>query len=902
MASHFLRSKLLVPPLRPSLVERRQLFRQLDRGLACDLILVSAPAGYGKTTLLSAWTHFCGYPVAWLSLEEGENDPARFLAYLVAALQTIYPQIGAGLFPPHPESGEAPGGSSHLLEAQQVILLSRLEALENDFILVLDDYHVITTPVIHQFLAYLLDHRPPALHLAICARADPPLPLARLRANARLVELRLQELRFSDDEAAVFLNQIMGLGLDASSIAALAGRTEGWIAGLQMAAISMQGRDDLPGFIRAFTGSHRYVLDYLASEVLQRQPTYVQDFLMQTAILDRMCAALCDALLDDMQGATDAASLSGEDRPGSAQAILEHLETSNLFVVALDDRREWYRYHRLFADLLRRRLQQVDPALIPRLHRRASDWFQHNGLAPEAVEHALAAGDDALAAERIEATADLLLWGSEVVTLQRWLKHLPETVIQSRPYLDLIRAAVLTLAGQSADVVQASIQRLSKQGALSAEVAVLQAVLAVMQIDLALAERLSRQALERLPERSAYFRSTARWVLDACQVGVDDLRQRARRIEALVEQSRAANSPLYEVIALCELADVRFNQGRLAQAREIYQQALDRAKKTDGSPMPIAGQAWVGLGSVYEAENELEQAVACQQKGIELTRAWRLFTAVEGLNRLAVCQQAMGDEDSAQQALMDARRLAESSDLTDFDDRLVTLAQAQVDLRRGESETFWRYWSQRKEAGQASMIDQRMLKYERVTQGWAYLIDGRPQEVLATLDALLPAMEANDRVLLVIEIEILRALAWQALGDSAAARAALGHAVALSAPAGILRPFCDWGQALAPLLHGLGGSGQQASHADRLLAVIESKTPAVLGLPEQPGLVEPLSERELEVLRLLKSSMTVPEIAAELYVADSTVRSHIKSIYSKLGVHRRLDAVQRGEEMGLIGS
>jgi LuxR family maltose regulon positive regulatory protein len=890
MPGQLLQTKLLIPPLRPALVARKRLFQQLDQGLAQDLILVSAPAGYGKTTLLSAWGRGCGCPLAWLSLDAGDNDPARFLTYLAAALQSLHAGPGVGPFDFHPQAGER--GASGRLEAQQTALLGQLEMLERECLLVLDDYHLITEAAIHRFMARLVEHRPPALHLAICTRADPPLPLARLRANARLVELRLEDLRFGDEEAAAFLNQVMGLDLQAGDVAALSGRTEGWVAGLQMAAISMRGRDDLAQFIRAFTGSHRYVLDYLAAEVLLRQPAVVQEFLIKTAILERMCAGLCAAVV---RGERESA-LEAID----GQAVLEHLEANNLFVVALDDRREWYRYHRLFADLLRRRLLQAEPGQMPELHRRASRWLQRNGLEAEAVQHALAASDPALAAEQIEAAGSALLLRGEALTLQRWLEQLPEETILSRPHLDLIRAAMLILSGSPAQVVQAHLQRLSRQDVLAAELAALRSVLAIAQVDLEQAKSFSRQALAGLPEGSLFFRNTARWVLDVCHSGIDDMRQRAARLEEMVRKSRAAQGLVYEVVALCGLAEARFNQGRLAQAEEIYRQALERAKRPDGEPLPIAGQSWVGLGTVYQARDELAQAIDCHKKGIELTQAWRPFTAMEGYINLAICQQALGDEAEAQQMIRDARRLAESYDLSDFDDRLVELAQAQLDLRQGQSGTFWRYWAQHSQNGEAKLIDLRMRKYEQISFGWACLADGRPADALHALLALLPELQANDRGLLVLEIELLCALAWQSLGDAPAARQALGRALALAAESGAVRLFRDAGPALAPLLHSCAAGGPQAAFAAKLLAAIPGQVVNLPPVSALPSLVEPLSGRELEVLRLLRSSLTVPEMAAELYVAESTVRSHIKSIYGKLGVHRRIEAVQRAEALGLV--
>ena len=473
MTIPLLRTKFYIPPVRPELVSRPHLVERLNAGPRSGhkLTLISAPAGFGKTTLLSEWVAGCEQPVAWLSLDEGDNDPARFWVYFVAALQTVQAGIGAtsltALQAPQPPP----------IESALTPLINEIAAIPDPFALVLDDYHLITAQAIHDALAFLLDHLPPQMHLIIATRADPPLPIARLRGRGQLTELRQTDLRFTPDEAAAFLNQVMGLGLSAEDVAALEARAEGWIAGLQMAAVSMQGQEDVAGFIRAFTGSDRYILDYLVEEVLQRQPESVQTFLLQTAILDRLTGPLCDAVWDKSPTCPTA---------DGGQAMLERLEQANLFIVPLDNERRWYRYHRLFADLLRSRLQQVHPDLAPTLHRRASKWYEENGLMAPAIEYALSAGDFERAANLIEQTAEATLMRSEVATFLNWVEALPDDVVRAWPRLGVFHGMASVLSGGPLHVAQSRLQDAAADeaaGLLSGEGTAFRAWIAVIRGD-----------------------------------------------------------------------------------------------------------------------------------------------------------------------------------------------------------------------------------------------------------------------------------------------------------------------------------------------------------------------------------------------------------------------------------
>jgi ATP/maltotriose-dependent transcriptional regulator MalT len=467
MPTPILATKLYIPPPRPQVVLRPRLMGRLNEGLHCKLTLISAPAGFGKTTLVGEWVNqkaehgrrkdesvettqpssFTLHPskVAWLSLDEGDSDPTRFLIYLVAALQTlalskvegIAPNIGAGLL------GVLQSPQPPPTESILTALLNEITTIPDDFVLVLDDYHLVDAKPVDVALTFLVEHLPPQMHLVIATREDPQLPLARLRVQGHLIELRAADLRFTPSEAAGFLNQVMGLNLSAEDIAALEARTEGWIAGLQLAALSMQGHQDAAGFIKSFTGSHHFVLDYLVEQVLQRQSASVQDFLLRTSILDRLCGPLCDAVLLAPSG--------------SGQAALEYLEHANLFIVPLDDERRWYRYHHLFADLLRQRLQQSlvsssgdEGRGVAELHIRASEWFEDNGLELEAFQHAAAANDVERAARLMEGRGMPLHVRGALVPVLNWLESLPRTVLDGRPILWVMYAGALTTAGQTA--------------------------------------------------------------------------------------------------------------------------------------------------------------------------------------------------------------------------------------------------------------------------------------------------------------------------------------------------------------------------------------------------------------------------------------------------------------------
>jgi LuxR family maltose regulon positive regulatory protein len=586
-----LTTKFFIPAIRPDLVPRVRLIQRLNAGLGGKLTLVSAPPGFGKTTLLSEWVRQSEPPTAWLSLDEGDNDLARFWTYVIAAIQRVHADVGeaalAMLRSPQP-----PPTKMILTD-----LINEIVFLAAPFVLVLDDFHIISEQQIHETFLFLLDNLPPQMHVALSTRSDPPWPLARLRTRGQMVELRVENLRFTLEEVTAFLKDAMGLDLSSEQVAALDERTEGWIGGLQMAAVSMQGRGDVSGFVQAFTGSNRYVLDYLVEEVLQRQPDHIQTFLLHTSVLDRLCGPLCDAVLGNQQISKSIdeqmISLGKSLSPVSAdlrfvdlsgQTILEYLEAANLFIVPLDDRREWYRYHRLFADSLRRRLYRTSvrggqPDLVPELHRRASAWYERRAASTgenenmmAAIEHALAAEDFERAADLMEREAEAILMQSYVATFRGWIERTPDEVVRARPTLSYLYAFALLLSGYTLDAAEARLQDVDTDD--DGRGAALRALVAVSQGQLCEAIELSQVALRRLPEGELISRALAMWILSISQTASSNVWTQSRALDEVVRMGQESGSLTVTVAALCYQAALCMRLGQLHKAKAMFEQAL----------------------------------------------------------------------------------------------------------------------------------------------------------------------------------------------------------------------------------------------------------------------------------------------------------------------------------------
>ena len=694
MDTPLLVTKLRIPPARPNRIPRPHLCERLNAGANRQLTLISAPAGFGKTTLLSEWADQSGLPVAWLSLDAGDNDPARFLSYCVAALRMVHAEIGAAALALLSASQRSP------IEAILTTLVNDIAAATQPFALVLDDYHVIENRVIDDALAFLLEHlpSPPGLHLVIATRSDPSLPLTRLRAGGQLTELRQDDLRFAPDEAASFFSQVMQLNLSANAVTTLSSRTEGWIAGLQLAAVSMQGQDagNIADFIQAFAGSDRYVLDYLVEEVLQRQPDDVQSFLLRTSLLERMSAPLCDAVLRD------------ESTPSSSSVILGKLERNNLFIIPLDHERQWYRYHHLFADLLRKRLQQTQPDLVPSLHRRASEWHEQNGHMPTAIEHALYARSFERAASLIERVADATLMRSEVTTLLNWTGALPDDVVQARPYLHAVHAWAMMLGGRPLSDVEQRVLDAAKsdRGSLAAGAATaLLGVMAFYRGDLRHGVELLEQAVEWLPEEKLFLRSFAVAYLGLAYQSSGEVRNATRVLREAVRLGQQAGNVMNTVLSLNHLSGQCVIQAQFHEAKALFDQALPLAVDSQGRRLPVAGVPLIGLGRLLTEWNDLEVAERYIVEGLELIRHWGEIGVMDGYTRLARVKQARGDVAGAYGAIGAARRLAARFEPENFVVAYVGIYKAKLDIGQADLGAAVQ-WAEERRLGKAVILDE----------------------------------------------------------------------------------------------------------------------------------------------------------------------------------------------------
>ncbi len=903
-----LATKLHVPGARPGLVARPRLAEALGEGLARGMVLVCAPAGFGKTALLADWVRSGNRRVAWLSLDAGDNDPVRFWRHVLAALDRARPGIGERVAP---LLGPPPSSFEGLVTA----LINELAAQpgEAEVVLVLDDYHLIDAQQVHAPLAFLLAHLPPGLRLVLASRSDPPLPLARLRAGGQLAELRAAELRFTTEEAAVLLREATGADLPGPA-AALTARTEGWAAGLQLAALSLRGQADPAGFVATFSGSHRHVLDYLAGEVLDRQPEEVRTFLLQTSLLERLSGELCDAVTGRTGG----------------QAMLEQVERANLFLMPLDEVRGWWRYHHLFADLLRARLQQQHPDQLPALHRNAAAWSEEHGLADDAVRHAVAAGDAAWAARLIEWHADALLLRSEGATLQRWLAALPAELAGSRPRL-LLAQVWMALTGGDVDAAEIPLDAAERASTdateerfepylsraaswlanIPAAIAVDRAYLAELRGDAEGTAAFASRALAEIGEGEWLLDSAARSRLARAEWLRCRLAAAERAFVSSIAGWRAAGQPTMTAWGYHHLGQVQRAQGRLDAAAGTYQQALEITAPPGRPALPAAGAAHVGLAEVAYERNELDSALRQVTEGIALCRQFTFPLALAtGLATLAWIRQANGDPAGALEAISEAVRVAPGRAVVGLLNP-VPAQRARLLLTQGEAAAAFRWTRERELDADDEPGYPRESEYLVLAR--VLLAQDRPGPALGLLGRLHAAAAAQGRPGSVIEIQALQALALAAGGDEDAAVDALAEALMLACPQGYVRVFADEGAPMAALLARLIAAqkaGQGAASgvplgclAKVLRAFGENEAAPGAGrggASVVPGLAEHLTARELDVLRLLAAGTPNPRIAEQLVVSLDTVKKHVSHLLGKLGAANRTEAVTRARELGLI--
>ena len=907
MTEPLLLTKLYIPPPRQNMIIRPRLIERLNEGVLHKLVLISASAGFGKTTLVSEWIAGCDQKVAWLSLDEGDNNPARFLMYLVAALQTIDANVGKGVLAIL-ESPQPPP-----IESILIVLLNEITTIPDKFVLVLDDYHVIDSKPIDEALTYLLTHLPSQMCLVITTREDPHLPLTRLRARGQLTELRATDLRFTPSEAAEFLNQVMGLSLSESDISALEIRTEGWIAGLQLAAISMHGHKDTASFIKSFTGSHHFVLDYLVEEVLQQQPENIQTFLLRTSILDSLCGPLCDAVL----GLPYA----------SGQETLEYLERVNLFIVPLDNERHWYRYHHLFADVLHMHMKVEQPDQVSSLHQRASEWYEHNGTAVDAIHHALTAEDFERAATLVELSIPEVRRNRQGATVTElgWLKALPDELVRFRPVLCVDYAYALFGGGEpggvepwlrdaerwlevATDKAGMIVEDEEEFRRLPGMIALLRAAMALARGDMPQAEKNARRVLDLAPEDNHLMLGGAASVLGLAAWASGDLETACRMTSDGMTNVKQAGYISSAIGGSIVLADIQIAKGRLHEAMTTYESALTWAVEPGAPVQRGAADMYVGISTLLYEHNELETATQHLLKSQTLGELAGLpQNPYRWCAAMARIREAQSDLDGALDLLDQAERLYDGAFSPNV--RPIAARKTRVWLAQGRlSEALgWVHdqgLSVENEISYLREFDHLTLVRVLLAR---YLSDhaiGSISGVNGLLERLQKAAERREGKGSVIEILILQAIVHHAQDDFTASLLPLQHALVLAEPEGYVRIFVDEGEAMRLMLEKLSQSRDhpQISYVGRLLVALAQPTAALKSSinHQKSNMNEPLSERELEVLKLLRSELNGPEIAQHLCVSINTFRTHTKSIFIKLGVNDRRAAVRRAVELDLI--
>ena len=887
-----LRTKLYVPPLRSGWISRPRLDKRMDEGLERKLTLVSAPAGFGKTTLLVDWIHRHKTPTAWFSVDKGDNDRLHFLTYVILGLQSLEAGTGKAALTML-QSPQAPP-----IEPILINLLNDVNRISTDLALVLDDYHLVDARPIHDMIAFLLENLPEQMHMIIATRSDPPLPLlARLRSQNQLTELRAADLSFSTDETANLFNKTLNLRLSADDIYLIETRTEGWIAGLQLAALSLQGHKDSSGFLKKFKGDNRYIADYLTEEVLNRQPEHLRNFLLQTSILGRLCGPLCDAVT----------------RQENSRQVLNSLEKANLFVIPLDDERCWYRYHHLFADLLDQRLRTQQGDLVPELHRRASQWLAENGFKNEAVDHALAARDYARAVQLIEEIAEIDWDRARESRLLRWFKKLPDETIDENPKLCIFYARELFKSGYLDDAekrLQAaeqmlesiSISDLNKEGLLG-RIAVIRAYMSSRTGDLSRTITFSSQALKFLPKKDLNWRSVAATMLGFGH-GSDKLVEAQQAFIEAMKISEAAGNVYYHVFAGSCLGSVMCRRGKFKEAKDFSRQLLSLAIENGIEQTGIVGSLYGNLGTIFCEWNDFDEGLRLINKGIELSELGRdpviLASCQLGLLRAFMYRM---DFAGAVKLMENINEHAGHFALPPWITNTISAINVFFWLGSGNLNSALQ-WAQERGLSIDDTPD-GSHEVEYLALAHIHIAQNKLDEADRLLQRLIENAKAGDRVYMMIEMRLMRALIFKAKQDTAAAMAELRLALSLAEPGGLIMILVNKGKPVADLLeeivavkkrdHDAAKAGFSLSYAKKILSSFKA-----VSAPKIEGLMDPISERELEVLRLIAAGLSNREIAEKLFISLNTVKTHTKNINSKLDVNNRIKAVARAKELGLL--
>lgn len=873
-----LSTKLFVPKPRANLVVREQLYRDLDNALTHKLTLVAAPAGFGKTTLVSAWLTHKGRQAAWLSLDEHDNDPLRFLHHLGAALAQVGLEVTELLEPLRQ------GGQALVPEGIIAGLLNCIARQQQTVVLVLDDYHVISEAAVHRAVGFLLEHLPETLCVVMTSRSDPPLALARLRANRQLLEVRAEALRFTPEETASFCRE-MKLALSHEAVTLLSTRTEGWVAGLQLAALSLQDEPDTLAFIRSFAGNHRYIMDYLVDEVFARQPRALQDFLLRTAVLERLCAPLCAAVLGN--------SVTEN------QLLLERLEADNLFVIPLDNKRYWYRYHHLFGDLLCHKLHLSYPSEVQSLRRRAASWFEQHGQYAEALRHLLIAEDMERAAALLVTVGPVTLWQrGAVATVMRWLAKLPEHVLNSYPSLLILCAWTKHLTGDSG-AIEPLLKRAEAQSlpeTLQVEITALRAFVARMRGELSEAAQLAQTALTALPDDAVQLRGIVTSGLAEICLLMGDHEAAQPLFEVASVLCETAGSILPALFSLWRLAEVQMISARLSDAWATSERMHALAERSHTH----VGFTEVIQGRLLCEWNDLGAAEAKLRRGIELGKQLNYpRVPMMGYATLARVLQARQQSEAAQAVLAEAAQFAAAHGVTwTWGLEPIAPYQARVALMTGYTEPAERWIAAQglKLTGEISLAQETayvtLLRILIAKAQWA-----DAETLLARLVAYATASRRHYRVL---ELSALQALLVFKQGQQARACQLITAVLERAEAEGYVRLFADEGQSMAALLRAVQTRGERRSYLNHLLHAVAAES-----LPEaEPLMVTELAEtfnpRELAVLRLLAVRLTNKEIASELGLTVNTVKWYARGLYNKLGVHGRKSAVAKARQLGIL--
>ncbi len=931
-----LSTKFAIPLLSPEFVPRPRLVERLNEGTGGPLTLLAAPAGFGKTSLLAEWVRQSPLAIAWLTLDADDNVRPRFVRYLVRALQTASPGLGEEALEYYLSAKN--GGTEFAL----TVLINEIAALPVDLALVFEEYHLIDEPAIHRSLNYLLTHRPRNLHLAIASRTEPALDLAFLRAKGWVMEVGPDDLRFTSEEVDQFLSQTMRLTLAPETVRELEARTEGWVTGLQLAALSLRHRTGPLAVPAGRPGQPHYLVEFLAEKVLNQQPEDVRQFLRRSAILEALSGPLCEAV-----AAPEAPS-------GWGKSMLDRLYRANLFLTPLDEQHAWYRYHRLFAEFLLQVELETCPDEVPELHRRAARWFEAQGRLDDAFRHALATGDPEWAASLMEPYGRALTGTGEAETLIRRIGQLPTAVVRRRPALSLAYAWSLVMAFQLDaarlwldDVAQAladpAFDWEGKGRPSGPELAVCRSTLALFSGDMQTAVELMRPVLDDRPAGDPLIESIAELDRGLYTILLGDTAQAIETLRAATRTARQVKYPLVHLVITCQLAEMQALQGQLSQALATLQKARFLAQGPDGHPLPLAGIVDITVGEILRERDELKEARLALERGIRLTQTWWSLSGLNGLVSLARVLQSQGDSAGAQALMTEAARLALSRESSQWDEVFVSACAARLALQRGELPAAVQWWQKADRLDAPDALDRERFPY----QVYEYLLltearyryalgqdtgdEDQLQRSLALLQTVLPDAERFKRVTSVIEIHVLQALVLYELGEAEQAVQRLASALALGEPEGFRRIFLDEGRVMALLLArcraskpepgvylptpgyvqsllevsqreaGITSPEMTRALPDQHGATAQARHPAEPATTRTPdGLPISLSAREVEVLGLIAAGHSNQEISAQLFLALNTVKRHVYNIFTKLDVKNRTQAVTRARQLGLI--